>query len=196
MLVPDGIGIVLAARILYGTRMKRVPGCELMQNICAMSAAKGYKIFIYGARDEVNKQAVEELRKQYPGIRIVGQCNGYLPSEKMDDLVTQINDSGAQILFLALGSPNQERWIAEYGNKLKHVRVCQGIGGTLDVITGAVKRAPDIYCRLGLEWFYRLIEDPTRIKRQKVLPMFAVLVAIEKVKMLLNKSRGARTSTD
>jgi N-acetylglucosaminyldiphosphoundecaprenol N-acetyl-beta-D-mannosaminyltransferase len=196
MLVPDGIGIVLAARFLYGIRMERVPGCELMQNICAMSAAKGFKIFIYGARDEVNKKAVEALRNQYPGIMIVGHSNGYVPREKMDDLVTQINASGAQILFLALGSPNQERWIAAYGDKLEQIKVCQGIGGTLDVITGAVKRAPDIYCRLGLEWFYRLIEDPRRIKRQKVLPVFAVLVALEKIKMLLAKSRGARTFAD
>ena len=187
MLVPDGIGMVLAARILYGRKLSRVPGCELMQNVCAMSAVKGYKIFIYGARDEVNKKAVETLKNRFPDIQIVGHCNGYLPREKMDDLVAQINDSGAQIMFLALGSPSQERWIAEYGDKLKQIRVCQGIGGTLDVIAGVVERAPEIYCRLGLEWFYRLIEDPNRIKRQKVLPIFAVLVAIEKGKMLMAK---------
>jgi N-acetylglucosaminyldiphosphoundecaprenol N-acetyl-beta-D-mannosaminyltransferase len=196
MLVPDGIGVVMAARFLYGLHMERVPGCELMQNVCAMSADKGYKIFIYGAKDEINKKAVETLRNKYPNIRIAGHCNGYLPKDKMDDLVRQINDSGAQILFLALGSPNQERWIAEYGDKLKHIRVCQGTGGTLDVIAGAVKRAPDIYCRLGLEWFYRLIDDPARIKRQKMLPVFAFLMAVEKIKMFLAKVRFAHKSND
>jgi N-acetylglucosaminyldiphosphoundecaprenol N-acetyl-beta-D-mannosaminyltransferase len=196
LLIPDGIGMVLAARILYGLRLQRVPGCELMQNICAMSAGKGYKIFLYGAKEDVNKKAAEVLKERYPGIQIVGSCNGYLPKEKMDELIADINTSGAQILFLALGSPNQEKWIAEYGDKLKHVRVCQGTGGTLDVIAGAVNRAPDIYCRLGLEWFYRLIEDPTRIKRQKVLPLFAALVALEKIKMLIGRSNSSSKTTN
>jgi len=190
LLVPDGIGVVLAARILHGTRIERVPGCDLMQNICAMSAVKGYKIFIYGAKEEVNLKAVEVLKQRHPSIQIVGRCNGYLPKDKMNSLIDEINASGAQILFMALGSPNQERWIAEYGDKLKHVRVCQGIGGTLDVIAGTVNRAPDIYCRLGLEWFYRLMEDPSRIRRQKVLPVFAALVVKEKVKMLLGRSES------
>jgi len=195
MLIPDGIGMVLAARILHGVHMERVPGCELMQNTCAMSADKGYKLFLYGAKEEVNKKAVEVLRERHPSIQIVGRSNGYVPKNKMDGLVADINASGAQILFLALGSPNQEKWIAEHGAKLKSVRVCQGTGGTFDVIAGEVNRAPDIYCRLGLEWLYRLIEDPSRIKRQKVLPVFAGLVAIEKIKMILRKSRHSNKKT-
>jgi N-acetylglucosaminyldiphosphoundecaprenol N-acetyl-beta-D-mannosaminyltransferase len=182
LLVPDGIGMVLAARILHGRRLSRVPGCELMENICAMSARKGYGIFIYGAKEEVNSKAVETLAKKYPGIRIVGRSNGYVPKEGMDALVEEINGSGAQILFIALGSPAQERWISEYGDRLTTVRVCQGIGGTLDVIAGEVKRAPEIYCRLGLEWLYRLMDDPSRIRRQKLLPVFAALVLREKAR--------------
>jgi N-acetylglucosaminyldiphosphoundecaprenol N-acetyl-beta-D-mannosaminyltransferase len=184
LIVPDGIGMVLAARILHGAGLSRVPGCELMQNICELSARKGYKIFLYGAREDINEKAAEILNERYPGIRIVGRCNGYLPKEKMDELVSCINDSGAQILFLALGSPMQEKWIAEHGDKLNHVRVCQGTGGTLDVIAGAVKRAPEVYCRLGLEWLYRLMDDPSRIERQKMLPVFAGLVFWEKIRML------------
>ncbi len=180
LLVPDGIGLVLALKTLYGVRLKRVPGCELMQNVCALSADRGYKIFIYGAREEVNQRAVESLRERFPGIQIVGNVNGYLPEDKMADLVEQINRSGAQILFLALGSPKQEQWISKYGANLKSVKVCQGIGGTLDVLAGTVERAPEVFCSLGLEWLYRLVTEPKRLRRQLVLPVFAWQVLREK----------------
>jgi N-acetylglucosaminyldiphosphoundecaprenol N-acetyl-beta-D-mannosaminyltransferase len=176
LLIPDGIGMVIASRLLHGIKLNRVPGCELMQNICELSARKGYKIFIYGAKDDVSKLAVEHLEKRFPDIRIVGRSDGYVPDEKMDELLERINESGAQILFLALGSPKQEQWISKYQSRLKNIRVCQGIGGTLDVLSGKVRRAPGVYCYLGLEWFYRLISEPKRLTRQKVLPMFAYQV--------------------
>ena len=183
LLLPDGIGMVLGARILHGAKLARVPGCEFMQEICALSAQKGYKVFIYGAKEEVNREAVEILEQRLPGLQIVGRCNGYWPAEKMDELVERINDSGAEILFLALGSPRQEKWFAEHREKLKKVRVCQGIGGTLDVITGNVKRAPVVFCKLGLEWLYRLLAEPKRWRRQLVLPLFAWQVLVARVRM-------------
>ena len=176
LLIPDGIGMVLAARVLYGEKIERVPGCEFMQEICKLGADKGYRIFIYGAKKEVNQGAVEKLQQRHPAIKIVGNVDGYLPDEKMPELIEQINSSKAQILFLALGSPRQEKWFAKYKDQLKNVRVCQGIGGTLDVLTGNVKRAPDIFCKLGLEWFYRLMAEPKRLIRQRVLPLFAAQV--------------------
>ena len=184
LLIPDGIGIVLAVRILYNLRLSRVPGVELMNNICKLSAQKGYKIFIYGAREGVSKSSVELLQNNYPGLKIVGRANGYVKETEMDDLIGKINVSEADILFLALGSPRQERWFASHGNSLKTIRVCQGIGGTLDTITGAVKRAPEIWQKIGLEWFYRLISEPKRIKRQRVLPLFAAMVIISRMKSL------------
>lgn len=185
MLIPDGIGMVLAARMLYGTKVERVPGCELMQSICKMSADKGYKVFIYGAREEVNEAAADNLKERHPSIQIVGRQNGYLGDEQMDGLIDRINDSKAQILFLALGSPKQEMWISRYREQLKHVRVCQGIGGTLDVLAGTVKRAPDFFCRMGIEWLYRLMAEPKRLKRQIILPMFAAQVIQEKLRKIL-----------
>jgi N-acetylglucosaminyldiphosphoundecaprenol N-acetyl-beta-D-mannosaminyltransferase len=181
LLIPDGIGMVLAARVIYGVKFQRVPGCEFMQATCGLAAEKGYKIFIYGAKEEVNKEAVRILRQRHPAIEIVGNVNGYWPSDKMEELIDQINSSEAQILFLALGSPKQEEWFAEYKNKLKTVRLCQGIGGTLDVIAGNVKRAPEFFCNLGLEWFYRLLTEPKRIKRQMVLPLFVFQVLLVKL---------------
>ncbi|AGF78352.1 exopolysaccharide biosynthesis protein, WecB/TagA/CpsF family [Desulfocapsa sulfexigens DSM 10523] len=181
LLLPDGIGMVLGAKILHGAQISRVPGCEFMQETCALSARQGYKIFIYGAKEEVNKKAVEILEERLPGLQVAGRCNGYWPEDQMDMLVDKINESKAVILFLALGSPKQEKWFARHQDKLKHIRVCQGIGGTLDVITGTVKRAPEIFCKLGLEWFYRLLAEPRRIKRQMVLPVFAWQIFMTKI---------------
>lgn len=186
LLIPDGIGMVLAVKFLYGADLQRVPGCELMQNICALAEKNKYRIFIYGAKEDVNKTAVEELEKRHPRILIVGRQNGYLPEKENDVLIERINQSKAQILFLALGSPKQELWIANNRDRLKHVRICQGIGGTLDVIAGTVKRAPEFYCKTGLEWFYRLACEPARIKRQLRLPLFAGQVLISKMTNIMN----------
>ena len=192
ILIPDGIGIVLAARLLYGTRISRVPGVELMHKICEMSAARGYKIFVYGAKEEVNRASVERLKQLYPGLNIVGRANGYIQEDEMAELVERINASGAQILFLALGSPKQEKWYASHKDELTHLRVCQGIGGTLDTVIGNVKRAPRFWRAIGLEWFYRLISDPKRVKRQKVLPVFAAQILLEKLGALNSSNRGVK----
>ena len=180
LLIPDGIGVVLAARFLHGAQIGRVPGADLMQDICRHSAAKGHRLFLYGASEEVNHDAVAELQRRFPGINIVGRANGYVAQEHMEDLVDLINDSQADILFVALGSPRQERWMHKYGPGLK-VKLCLGIGGTLDTIIGKVRRAPKIFQRLGLEWFFRLLCQPSRIRRQAVLPKFAVQVLSEKL---------------
>ncbi len=191
LLIPDGVGVVLAARLLHGLRLERVPGVELMHSICALSARRGYGVFIFGAREAVNEAAVNALRELYPGIRIVGRANGYLGEEAEAGLVERINRSGAQVLFLALGSPKQERWLARNAEQLTHIRVCQGIGGTLDTIAGTVRRAPDAWIRLGLEWLYRLLSDPRRLKRQSVLPLFAAAVATARLRGTKLPCRGA-----
>ncbi|MFO8173433.1 MAG: WecB/TagA/CpsF family glycosyltransferase, partial [Longimicrobiales bacterium] len=110
LLVPDGIGVVLAARILHGLKLKRLPGVDLMWNICSLAHREGFSIYIYGSKEEVNKKAVAVLQDKYPGIRIAGRSNGYILEEKNPELVAAINRSGAQILFIALGSPRQELW--------------------------------------------------------------------------------------
>jgi N-acetylglucosaminyldiphosphoundecaprenol N-acetyl-beta-D-mannosaminyltransferase len=186
LLIPDGIGVVLAARILYRVRLARVPGVEMMDEICSLSAGKGYRVFIYGAKEEVSAKSVAVLQKRYPSLEIVGRANGYVSPEEMPSLIDRINDSGAQVLFLALGSPRQEKWFVTYADRLHTVRVCQGIGGTLDTIAGTVKRAPRFWCNLNLEWLYRLLAEPKRIARQKVLPIFAYMVFRRKFDMVFH----------
>ena len=172
LLIPDGIGVVWAARLLGLGRMERVPGSELMPAICDLAARKHCSIFLFGATAAVNSRAGQVLVARYPGLRIAGQRDGFVTQQEMDSLVQQINDSGAQILFIALGSPRQEMWMERYLSKLT-IKLCQGVGGTFDVLAGNVKRAPHIFRVLNLEWFYRLLTNPTRIRRQLVLPQFA-----------------------
>lgn len=189
LLIPDGIGVVLAARLLHRARLSRVPGVELMQEICRLAGVRGYRVFIYGAQEEVSREAAQILERRYPGLAIVGRANGFVPEERMPELIEQINASGAQILFLALGSPRQEQWYVTHHSQLTSVRVCQGIGGTLDTITGRVRRAPRGFCRLNLEWLYRLIREPSRLRRQRVLPLFAFRVLGAKLWQLMGSGR-------
>lgn len=175
LVIPDGIGVVLAARVLYGAKLMRIPGADLMQQICAASAEKGYRLFIYGSSERVNRAAVETLQSRYPGINIAGRSPGYVKQGEMGDLVRRINESGADILFVGLGSPRQELWMQQYVPKL-NVKVCQTIGGTLDTIAGAVKRAPRWMRGAGLEWLYRLLRQPWRVSRQINLVRFTAEV--------------------
>ena len=196
LLLPDGIGIVWAAKILYGSRLERVPGSEFIFDICKLAANNGYSIFVYGAKEETNRTAVNRLKKQFQYLKVVGRCNGYISEAEMPELVNRINKTRAEILFLALGSPKQENWFAKYHRELKYVKVCQCIGGTLDTIAGNVKRAPEIWQKCSLEWLYRLVMQPSRIKRQKVLPFFVLKVFGTKIKHLVGRylARTLKTS--
>lgn len=181
LLIPDGIGMVKALGILHGVKISRVPGADLMQNICAEAPTRGYRIFIYGAGEEVNARACAILEQRHPGIRIVGRANGFVKPDEMPELIARINASQADILFIAMGSPRQEKWMSEHAGELTTVRICQGIGGTLDTIVGTVKRAPLAWQKLGLEWFYRLLCQPSRFKRQLRCLKFAVEVYQQKL---------------
>ena len=180
LLIPDGIGVVLAMRVLHGTRSTRVPGVDLMRQVCRNATEKGHKVYVYGSREAVNKEAVERLRRIYPGILIVGRHHGYVSADGMANLIDEINSSGANILFVALGSPMQEQWIQHHLTKLT-VNICQGIGGSLDALVGKTKRAPVLFQKVGLEWFYRLLREPGRIRRQMVLPLFAAKVLLSRI---------------
>jgi N-acetylglucosaminyldiphosphoundecaprenol N-acetyl-beta-D-mannosaminyltransferase len=174
-LIPDGFGTVLAARMRGMSLRDRVPGSELMPRLCELAAAQGYRVFLYGAREQINAAAAHQLRKQYPGIKIVGRRNGYVDAADQDQLIAQINAAAPHFLFVALGSPKQEEWISRNRSRL-NVNVLQGVGGTFDVIAGAVRRAPPLWIRWHLEWLYRLFVQPSRLRRQSPLLRFALLM--------------------
>lgn len=185
LLLPDGIGIVWAARWLGLAHLSRVAGADLMVAICERAVAAGHRLFLYGASRESNQLAAAALRESYPGIAIVGTREGYVPAEAMPQLIADINASRADILFVALGSPRQEVWMSRHLAELS-VKVCQGVGGTFDVLAGVVRRAPEAWRARNLEWAYRLMTQPRRLPRQTALPSFAWQVIIERV---LRRSR-------
>jgi N-acetylglucosaminyldiphosphoundecaprenol N-acetyl-beta-D-mannosaminyltransferase len=172
--------VVLAARVFGLGKLARVPGAELMPRLCELAAVRGYKVFLFGASPEVNERAARRLRDTYPGLEIAGRQHGFVLEHEVPELLDRINTSGAQIVFVALGSPRQELWIEKYSRQLK-ANVFQGVGGTFDVIAGSVKRAPWIFRKANLEWFYRLVSQPQRLLRQTALPKFAFQVLMRKV---------------
>lgn len=181
LLLPDGIGVVFAMRWIRGKKIKKLAGADLMQIICKEAEIRGYNLFIFGGTEEVNKNAVKKIKMIYPKIKIVGRSNGYLDERGRRDLLNKINDSQVEILFVGLGSPRQEIWIQRYLPQL-NIKICQAVGGTLDVISGRKKRAPRVIQKLGLEWLYRLLKEPKRIHRQIVYPIYLAKVIMEKHK--------------
>lgn len=175
LLLPDGIGVVLAGRLLGRAALERVPGADLMARICELAAAKGHKVFLYGAKPAVLVRTQEILCSRYPGLRIVGARHGYMSAEQQEGLVDEINASGAEVLFVALGSPRQEVWMDQVGDRLS-VSVRQGVGGSFDAICGDPPRAPLVWRQCNLEWLYRLLSQPSRARRQSALPRFALQV--------------------
>ena len=143
-----------------------------MVAICELAERESYSVFLLGASEETSQRASQHLQRRFPKLKIAGRANGYADLAHEQAVCERIGASGANILFVALGSPSQERWIARNAPKLP-VNVIQGIGGTLDVLAGSVRRAPRLWRSAGLEWLYRLLAQPTRIKRQSALPLFA-----------------------
>jgi len=174
----DGVGISIAARILYGITIKRCTGCDLFFHLMEASAKNSWPIFLLGASEESNRLACQKLKQNYPNLQIAGRENGFF--EDSDEMISKINASGAKLLFVAMGSPRQECWIAEHRKKID-APFCMGIGGTLDVISGHAKRAPALFRKTGTEFLYRLISQPTRWRRQTVLPLFFLKVLKEKL---------------
>ena len=174
--LPDGIGVVWASRLLNGRKIERVPGADLAEAVCARSGAEGLNLFFYGAKEESSAAAVEELRRRYPDIRVAGRRNGYVKAEEMEALTREIAAANADVLIVALGSPRQERWIREHAAKTG-VGLCLGVGGTLDTFAGTVKRAPLAWQKMNLEWFYRLVKQPSRLWRCRRLLYYALEVA-------------------
>jgi N-acetylglucosaminyldiphosphoundecaprenol N-acetyl-beta-D-mannosaminyltransferase len=172
--IPDGVGMIIASKLKGGKIRERVTGVDMMGRLLRFAAEEGHGVFLYGAKEEVVSKAKENLERQIPGLIISGYENGYVQDQSA--LIQKINDSKAVLLFVALGSPKQELWIREHMNELKHVKVFQGVGGSFDVYSGMVKRAPAFFRKAGLEWLYRLIKEPKRIKRQMALPKFVLKV--------------------
>jgi len=179
LVLPDGIGIIYGARLL-GTPLKaRIPGIDFVSALLTRMAESGRSVFLFGAKPGVAEAAAENLIKAHPGLVVSGTCDGYFTDDK--PIIEKINAASPDLLLVCLGAPKQERWMAENAQKL-NVRLMAGLGGSLDVFAGNVKRAPAAWRRLGLEWLYRLIKEPRRIGRMMKLPLFLVAVTMQRIR--------------
>lgn len=174
---PDGVGVVKLLEKKLGKKVVRIPGCELWEALMKAAGEKNIPVFIIGASNIVLNNTVNKLKQQY-STPVVGCSDGYFTDEKQ--LIADIKQSGAKIVTVAMGTPRQELFI----NKCKEAKIpafFMGVGGTYDVYTGNVNRAPKLFCDLNLEWLYRLLSQPTRIKRQLNLVKFLWLALTNKL---------------
>ena len=177
----DGIGLVIASRILGSPLPERVPGSTLIYQIAELCAVNEWRLFLLGAAPGVADAAAEKLQQLYPGLHIAGTWGGSPALEENDAIVDRINSSCADVLGVAYGAPNQDKWIARNRDVLQTVRVAIGIGGSLDFITGISTRAPLWVQRLGMEWLHRLIKEPWRWRRMLALPRFVFALVAQRL---------------
>lgn len=174
--IPDGIGLIMASRWQGEPLVERIPGSELVYHLAELSAQQGKRLFLLGAAPGIAEKTASVLKTNYPGLIIAGTHAGSPDGSVNDSLVSMINNSRADLLFVAYGAPKQDKWIARNRENLNTVRVAMGVGGTFDFISGKRKRAPVWVQGLYLEWLYRLIQEPWRWKRMMALPRFAIKV--------------------
>lgn len=187
MITADGIGLIYASRIKKRPLKERVTGYHLSIKLLEIANENNYSIYLLGSKDGVAKMAAENIKKDYPNVKIAGYHHGYFKgshrgNENHKEEITIINDinhSNPDIIFLGLGFPNQENWIDANKDKIKG-RVIIGNGGVIDILSGTIKDTPEIYRKIGLEWLYRLVKNPSRIKRQLVIPKFIFKVIFGK----------------
>lgn len=178
--VPDGVGLLWAARRQGTPFRERVAGQDLMDRICTLAAERGERIFLLGAREGVAEKAAQTLKNRDSSLEIAGCFAGSPLPDEDAAIIKWINESGARILFVAYGPPKQELWIARNAMRLKNVAVAMGVGGTFDTLAGIVPRAPKWMRDAGFEWTYRLLREPHRFKRQLAIPYFMWLIVTQK----------------
>ncbi|HHW03878.1 MAG TPA: WecB/TagA/CpsF family glycosyltransferase [Thermoanaerobacterales bacterium] len=176
---PDGIGVMLASRIIGNPLFGRTAGFDLMMKMLEMAARRNLSVFLLGGKPGVAEDAASNIKARFPGIIIAGAHHGYFDESSEGRIIEMINGSGARILLVAMGAPKQEIFMIRNREKLK-CSVAMGVGGSLDVLAGRVHRAPVFMQKAGLEWLYRLVTQPKRIKRMSVLPLFLVEVMLDR----------------
>lgn len=178
----DGQAVVWASKMLGKPLKERVAGIDLMINLVELAFKKNYKIFFFGAKEEVVKSVVEKYSNQYSSNIIAGYRNGYFSKKEEKNIAKQISNSGANILFVAISSPTKENFLYENKEVLNAINFTMGVGGSFDVVAGKTKRAPLWMQNVGLEWFYRFIQEPKRMWKRYLIgnTKFILLVLKEK----------------
>lgn len=175
LVTPDSVGVLWAAKRAGKPIPGRVSGVDLVAKLCHMSADKGWRIYLLGAQPGVADLAAEKLKLKFPGCNIVGSRHGYFPAESDEVVAQEIAKSKPDILLVAMGIPRQEKFIQKTQAVIR-ASVAMGVGGSLDVFSGRVRRAPRIFQKLKIEWLWRLLLNPSKISKVKFLPRFVLLV--------------------
>ncbi|MBC2838242.1 WecB/TagA/CpsF family glycosyltransferase [Robiginitalea sp. SC105] len=178
----DGQAVVWASRFLGQPLKERVAGIDIMENLVSLAHSNGYRIFFFGARESVVSKVVDLYREQYGNDLVAGYRNGYFDPSEEAAIARDIASSGANILFVAISSPTKENFLYTYRQELRDVNFIMGVGGSFDVVSGLVRRAPRWMQRAGLEWFYRLIQEPRRMWKRYLVgnTRFILLVLRER----------------
>ena len=178
-IVPDGIGILMAAKRLGTPLKEKVAGVELSRNLLEKAAKEGGNVYLLGAKPGIAAEAKRCLEEEIPGISIVGARDGYFKPEDEPAIVEEINGLDVDMLFVCLGAPKQERWMADHQGKIQGFMV--GVGAAFDYLAGNIRRAPQWMQQSNLEWFYRLVKEPWRFKRMLRLPKFLWAVVCRRI---------------
>ncbi|MCB4792442.1 MAG: WecB/TagA/CpsF family glycosyltransferase [Elusimicrobia bacterium] len=182
--IPDSIGIVWSVHYLFGKKISRFAGIDIIEDICNLSNENGYKIFLLGSKTDILEKASKSLLIKYPDLKISGIHHGYFKKEDEEKVIEEIKKSAADILLVALDVPRQEIWISKNLNRFG-IKLAMGVGGSFDVLSGSLKRAPRLMQIVGLEWFFRLIQQPKRFFR--ILGLFVFVSNIIKLKITNNQ---------
>ncbi|MCY6483579.1 WecB/TagA/CpsF family glycosyltransferase [Clostridium aestuarii] len=171
IIIPDGVGTVLASKLVKNPVKEKIAGIEVMEEILSKCEKENKRVYLLGAKEEVLKECIINLITKYPKLVIIGAHNGYFDLNNCEDIINDIREKNPYALFIAMGCPRQEIFIA---NNIKHLpcKVFMGVGGSFDVFAGTVNRAPRWMINLGLEWLYRVIKEPWRINRLGAIPKF------------------------
>ena len=191
MIVADGMPIIWGARLLTQPLPERVTGVDLVDRLCARAAREGFGVYLLGAHQTVVEKLAEKLTQRYPGLILSGVADGYFGSDQSEARARAVAASGAKILVVAMGVPRQEHFIEEYWDRLG-VPFAVGVGGSFDVMAGLRARAPGIVQRVGLEWLFRLVQEPRRLGKRYMITNAEFLFLISRA--LLAARSGRRTS--
>ena len=176
---PDSVGVVIGGKLQKKPLKQRIPGQMYFRKVLEVGEKEGWTFYLLGGKDDVPALATENLKKIYPNIKIVGYHEGFFEKDSEEDVIAEINRLKPNVLFVAMGAPIQEKWIEKHKHELK-VDVAAGQGGTFDYEAGKIKRAPVIFQKLGIEWFWRLMLQPSRILRMTVLPIYLMKIVFTK----------------
>lgn len=180
LILADGAAVVLASHILGQPLPERVAGIDLMYRIFEHGNKCRYRIYCLGADEEVSTKVAERIHEDYPNVELVGRRNGYFSEDEEEGIALDIANSHPDVLFVAMTSPKKEMFLARWSDKIG-VPVCHGVGGSFDVMAGKVERAPESWQRLGLEWLYRVKQEPRRLWRRYLVTnsIFCWMIVVE-----------------